>query len=371
MPLVQPVRTALIGLGYWGPNLLRVFSAQAGCVLARACDKDAARIETQRRRYPAVEFGTDAEEIFADASIELVLIATPTSTHFALAKKALEAGKHVFIEKPMASSVAEAEELCALARKHKKLLFVDHTFAFAAPVVALRSMVERGELGDLLCFDSVRVNLGLIQRDANVLQDLAVHDLAILSAVAPLSTVTSVTAIGHRHFGEQMEEAHVHLAFPTAFHAHIHVSWLSPVKLRNTTVTGTKAMVTFDDVQPSEKLRVYDRGVEHDKTKADPSVAAHGAKADPFFPKYRAGDIRIPALPNTETLAVEAEHVLACVRGLETPRVSGDDGLVVMRILEAANASMASGSPVKIVRDGVKVGKAPRISRISSSTVSQ
>ncbi|TSC80417.1 MAG: oxidoreductase domain-containing protein [Candidatus Peregrinibacteria bacterium Gr01-1014_25] len=334
---MSPVRTAIIGLGYWGPNVLRNFAAQGECAMVLACDRDAARRERLERQYPSVRFTADAEEIFTDASIELVLIATPTGTHAPLARRALEAGKHVFVEKPLAATVAEAEELVALAKKQKKLLFVDHTFAFAPAVEKLASLAGSQSLGDLLCFDSARLNLGLLQRDANVIEDLAVHDLSILSAIVPLETAQTVLAVGFTHFGKQIEEAHMHLTFPRGFHAHIHVSWLSPVKVRRTLLTGAKAMVLYDDAEPSEKIRVYDKGVERD-----------AAKPDPFFPKYRSGDVVIPALATVETLSAEAQHVLRCVHGEEKPRVSGEAGLAVLRILDAANRSIASGSPVAL-----------------------
>jgi predicted dehydrogenase len=181
----------------------------------------------------------------------------------------------------------------------------------------------------------VRINLGLIQKDTTVLWDLAIHDLSILTAFTNLADVTSVAVHGSAHFGSQTENAHIHLHYKNGFEAHIHVSWLSPVKVRRTTLAGTKAMVVYDDTQPSEKVRIYDSGVEHDDT-----------KPDPFFPKYRAGDINIPALDTTETLARECAHVLRCVRGMETPRSAGEQGLLMLKILEAAHASLAQNGAV-------------------------
>jgi predicted dehydrogenase len=332
---IQPVRTALIGLGYWGPNLLRTFSAQPECALLRACDRDAACFDALRLRYPSVTFSTDANDIFSDSDIELVLIATPTASHAELARRALEEGKHVFVEKPLAGNVADGEMLVNLAKKQGRLLMVDHTFAFAPAVEKLRELVTSGALGDVLSFDSVRINLGRLQFDANVLEDLAIHDLSILAELMDITQMESVLAVGQKHFGEQIEEAHLHLTWPTGFHAHIHVSWLSPVKVRRTVLTGTKAMVTYDDTEPSEKIRIYDRGIEHD-----------ASKADPFFPKYRSGDIHIPTLPGIETLVAEARHVLRCVREGEKPRVPGVAGLAMLRILEAANISIASDSRI-------------------------
>jgi predicted dehydrogenase len=329
---VTPVKTALIGLGYWGPNLLRNFSAQHECDLAVACDLSPANIDKARRHYPAVKYVMDVRDVWNDPSIELVLIATPTSTHYPLAKAALESGKHVFVEKPMTSTVAQAEELVALAKSKGKQIFVDHTFVFAPAVRKLREIAKNGTLGDLLYFDSSRINLGLIQRDTNVLYDLAIHDLSILSTVMDLDQVAQVTSMGSMHFGAQEEHVHLHIHFESGFHAHIQVSWLSPVKVRRSVLAGRKGMAIYDDTEPSEKLRVYDSAVEHDES-----------KPDPMLPKYRSGDILIPALPVTETLGVEAAHIMKAVRGLERAEVSGEDALKILRILEKAQESMRSG----------------------------
>ncbi len=338
--LPMPIKTGIIGLGYWGPNLLRTFGADADCEMVWGCDLNLERHKKLQRQYPAVKFTTDVDDLLSDKSLDLILIATPTATHFSLAKKVLEAGKHVFIEKPMARTTKEADTLLKLAKKKKKQIFVDHTFVFAPAVQEMARMAKK-ELGELRYFDSTRINLGLIQKDINVLWDLAIHDLSILSAFLNLNDVTEVAAHGAAYVGKQEEVAHLHMTFQSGFSAHVHVSWLSPVKLRSVILCGSKAMVTYDDTEPSEKLRVYDKGVEHGKTKADLSaVAPAGAKADPFFPVYRSGDIRIPALPSTETLSLEAHHVMACLQGKEKPRASGEHGRSVVAILEAADKSL-------------------------------
>lgn len=330
---VLPVRTALVGLGYWGPNLLRNFGAQELCDLAYACDLSDANIAKARAKYPAIRYVHDIGEILSDPSVELVLIATPTSTHFPLAKRALEAGKHVFVEKPIASTPAEADALMDLARRTERLLFVDHTFVFAPAVQELGKYVTSGRLGEPLYFDSIRANLGLIQKDINVLFDLAIHDLSILHTLVRLEEVETIAAHGSKHFGEQEEQVHVYLTFRSGFSAHISVSWLSPVKIRQTILGGTKAMALYDDTQPSEKLKIYDKGIDQDTS-----------KPDPFFPKYRSGDILIPALLNEETLAIEARHVLRCVHGEEQPLVSGKDGAAILRLLHLADQSLKQDS---------------------------
>lgn len=333
---MNTVTVAIIGLGYWGPNLLRNFGATKDCTVKYGCDLQASNLEKFRPLYPSITFTSSTDDLLKDDDVDLVIIATPTSGHFSLAKAALEAGKHVFIEKPMTNTTAEAEELVALAKQKDRLIFVDHTFVFAPAVEKLSTLANAGDLGDLLYFDSTRFNLGLIQADTNVLWDLAIHDLSILSTIQDLGEAEYISAGGQSWFGKQIEHAHLHLTFKN-FEARINVSWLSPVKMRHTILAGTKAMVTYDDTEPSEKIRIYDKGIEHDTT-----------KADPFFPKYRSGDIRIPALPNTETLRAEAEHVVACVQGKEKPRVSGEDGLKMIRILEKSAEAFTRCSPVSL-----------------------
>jgi predicted dehydrogenase len=333
---VNHVRTAIIGLGYWGPNLLRNFAAQSECEMIYGCDLEESNIEKARSHYPALTYTKDAEDIFSDSSINLVLIAVPTNVHFPLAKQALENGKHVFIEKPMTSKLEEAEELVTLSHNNQKHIFVDHTFVFAPSVQKMKEAAISGELGDLLYFDSVRINLGFIQKDINVIEDLAIHDLSILNTFMDLAAVETIAAHGSTHYGTQTENAHLFLTWKNGFQAHIHVGWLSPVKMRKTILAGSKAMMTYDDIEPSEKIRLYDKGVVHD--------ASH---PDPMLPSYRSGDIVIPAIPPKETLAIEAQHVLKCVNGNEKPYVSGGEGVKVLRILERARYSLESnGAPV-------------------------
>lgn len=334
---MKKVTTAIVGLGYWGPNLLRNFAAQEFCTMRWGCDFSDKNLAKMRAHYPALHYTKEYQEVLNDAEVELVLIATPTSSHFPLAKQALEAGKHVFIEKPMTGTSKEAEQLLAIAKRKKRMIFVDHTFVFTSAVEKIAELTRKRKLGKLLYYDSVRINLGIIQKDSNVLADLAVHDLAILSAITDLKKIQTVTAFGAKHFGKQEEVAHLHLEYSDGFHAHISVSWLSPVKIRQTIVAGTKSMVTFHDTEPSEKLRMYDRGVERDDT-----------KPDPFFPKYRSGDIVIPALPLTEALGVEALHVLRCIRGKERARASGEHGLQIVHILERATQSMRKGKTLRL-----------------------
>lgn len=327
----------IIGLGYWGPNWLRNFAVTPGWRLVWGSDLSAERIAKLSRQYPAVRFTKHAEDLFADPSLDVVVIATPTSSHYALAKAALEAGKHVLVEKPMTETAKEAESLVTLARRKKRFLFVDHTFAFTEAVRKIEGIVRANVLGELLYFDSTRINLGIIQKDCNVLRDLAIHDLSILARIVDLRGVSEIFATGSKHYGTHTEDAHLHLTFRSGFAAHIHASWLSPVKVRKTFIAGRKAMVVYDDTEPSEKIRVYDKGVERDDT-----------KPDPFFPKYRSGDVLIPALSVKEALGTEATHMLSCIRGEETPIVPGEEGAKVVRILELADRSLQTGKVIKI-----------------------
>lgn len=333
---MKPVSVGIVGLGYWGPNWLRNFAAQDGCTLAWGCDLNVERATKFSRQYPATRFTKNVADMFGDKSLDAVIIATPTTSHFALTKAALKAGKHVLVEKPMTGTSKEAKELVALAKQKKKLLLVDHTFAFTPSVQLIAKMSHEKKFGDLLYFDSTRINLGLIQQDTNVLWDLAIHDLTILSMITNLRDATEVLAVGSAHYGKHIEDGHLHLKFRSGFVAHIHASWLSPVKIRQTLIAGRKAMIVYDDTEPSEKLRIYDKGIDHDDT-----------KPDPFFPKYRSGDVLIPAIALTEALATEAAHFLDCIRGTANARVSGEDGMVMVRILELANKSLEKKKPVK------------------------
>jgi len=322
-----------VGLGYWGPHLLRNFAALSDCTVKYGCDVKRENLEKLRKHYPAVTFTQSFDDLLRDEGLAAIVIATPTSTHFALAKAALEAGKHVLLEKPMTQTSAEAEELVALATKKSLQILVDHTFVYTGAVGKIRSLVRSGEIGELHYFDSTRINLGLIQKDVNVLWDLAIHDLSILHVLHDLSHIVSLYAHGSVHFTKQPEIAHIHLTFRDGVEAHIHVSWLSPVKIRKTIIGGSRKMILYDDTEPSEKIRIYDKGVRFQEL-------VEAGKPDPFFPVYRSGDILIPAVPNPEAMNVEARHFLDCIRGHDQPKVSGADGARIVRLLELANRSM-------------------------------
>ncbi len=326
------MKVGLIGYGYWGPNLLRNLHETDGVEITRCVDLRPDRRASASKRYPGLQVSDDAEEIFRDPEISAVAIATPVSTHFELAKRALEASKHVLIEKPITRTTAEAEALIHLAQGKGLVLMVDHTFIYTGAVRKLKQMIEAGELGELYYLDSVRVNLGLFQHDIDVIWDLAPHDLSILTYLIT-EKPDYVSAVGADHTGRGMVDvAYLTLHFANNFIAHFHVNWLSPVKVRQNLIGGSRRMVVYDDMEPSEKVRVYDRGIQ--VTSQD---GVYKALVD-----YRMGDMWSPKLELREALSVECEHFVDCVRSKKTPRSDGESGLAVVKILEAASKSIAN-----------------------------
>ena len=333
------MKLGLIGYGYWGPNLLRNFSESSDVEVAWCADQRQARLQLVKRRYPGVKLTENAQEILNDASVDAVAIATPVSTHHALAKEALLRGKHVWVEKPLTSSVAQGEELLELAEKKGLVLMVDHTFVYTGAVRKMKEVLESGEVGDLYYFDSVRVNLGLFQHDIDVIWDLTPHDFSILTHLIPL-TPKFVSATGADHTGTGMADvAYVTVSFENEFLAHFHVNWLSPVKIRQILIGGSRRMLMYNDVEPSEKLRVYDRGV-----RVTTQEGIYKVLVD-----YRTGDMLAPKLELREALSLATEHFSECVRAKKTPITNGMAGLMVVRLLEAAGKSLISnGSKVPV-----------------------
>jgi len=330
----------VIGYGYWGPNLVRNFNQIEGATVVAVCDQSSDRLARVNKLYPAVRTYEDIDDMLLDTDLDAVAIATPVSTHFPLAKLALDAGRHVFVEKPFTATSAQGVELIALADHHGLTLMVDHTFIYTSAVRKMRDLIDDGQLGNLYYYDSVRVNLGLFQSDVSVLWDLAVHDLSIMDFLLDKDPV-SVSAIGVSHVaGQPVNVAYLTCMFPDNLIAHFHVNWLAPVKIRQTLLCGSEKMVVFDDLDASEKVKVYDKGVTFDD---DPGEALERRVG------YRAGDMWAPRLDNVEALAVEAQHFVDCIATGETPLSDGRAGLRVVKILEAAHESMAShGSPVSI-----------------------
>lgn len=332
------VRVGLIGYGYWGPNLLRNFAELPGSQVATVCDLSPERLDLVRRRYPGVRTTTNWLDLIGDPSIDAIVVATPVSTHFDLASEALRAGKHVLVEKPLTANSEQALGLMEEAARRKRVLMVDHTFVFTGAVRKIRELVTEGKLGEIYYYDSVRVNLGLFQHDVDVIWDLAVHDLAIMIYV--LGCVPcAIAATGMNHFqGGKENIAYITAFFEGMLIAHINVNWLAPVKVRRTLIGGSRQMIVYDDLEITEKVKVYDRGVTID--------ADHGYQDRVG---YRMGDMWAPNLDTTEALRVEGQHFLQAIETGRRPVTDGEAGLQVVRILEAATDSMkARGKLVEL-----------------------
>lgn len=341
-----PVTAAVVGFGYWGPNIARNFEDAATVELRAICDSRSARIDLARRRHPRAEVTDDFDRILADDAIEAVAIATPVSSHAELACRALQAGKHVLVSKPLAGCAAEARRVVAAAEQAGRVLLVDHTFVFMGAVRKVRELVRAGELGELYYYDSVRVNLGLFQHDVSVVWDLAVHDLSILSAWVPeRPRAVSCTGISHVE-GHPPDTAYLTLFYDSTFIAHINVNWLSPVKIRRTLLGGSRKMVVFDDLDSVEKIRLYDRGITTVTQPVDPGLVPIAYR--------RTGDVWIPQIDLTEALAVETAHFTRCIRQGEEPWSRGEEALTIVEILDAAEESMKlQGHPVELVERSV------------------
>jgi predicted dehydrogenase len=334
------VGIAVIGYGYWGPNLVRNFALVEDATVVAVCDQREERRAVVEKLYPAVTTYHDVAEMLADEAVDAVVVATPVTTHFALAMQVLAAGKHVLVEKPMTSTVAEAEQLVAEAARLGLTLMVDHTFIYTSAVRKIRELIDGGQLGQLYYYDSVRVNLGLFQHDVSVIWDLAVHDLSIMDFLIGRSPVR-VAATGMSHVDGQPENmAYLTCLFDDTLMAHFHVNWLAPVKVRQTLICGSERMVVFDDIEMSEKIKVYDKGIilsEQDELLYQRHVG------------YRTGDMWAPRIDNVEALELEAKHFVDCIRTGTTPESDGASGLRVVRILEAATTSLAEhGKPVEL-----------------------
>lgn len=329
------IGVAVVGYGYWGPNLVRNFWETPGARLISVCDLRKDRLAAVQTRYPAVDITDDFEEVLRDSRVDAVAIATPAAAHFKLAMKALMAGKHVLVEKPMAATSDEARRMVEEAARRRLVLAVDHTFVHTGAVRKIRELVEDG-LGDVYYYDSVRVNLGLFQHDVSVIWDLAVHDLSIMDYVLPERPV-AVSATGMSHVaGEPANIAYLNLFFESKLIAHIHVNWLAPVKVRRTLIGGSSKMILYDDLEPSEKIKVYDKGIT-----LNGNPQKNGEKVYQILVGYRTGDMYAPHLDVAEALGIELRQFIDCIERNEKPVADGNAGLRVVRILEAATQSLA------------------------------
>jgi predicted dehydrogenase len=324
------MNVAIIGFGYWGPNLVRNFSSVADCKVKYVCDFRAERLDTVKRQYPAVLTTNDFDTVLNDVEVDAVVIATPVFTHFELAKKALLKGKNVLIEKPMTSTSDEAKELYDLSQKMNRLLMVDHTFLYTGAVQKMKQLIDEGTIGNIKYLDSTRINLGLFQPDINVLWDLAPHDISILNYLIN-DTPYSVNATGVSHTNNNIENiAYLTVNYQSGFIAHFNCSWTSPVKIRMMLFGGDKKMMVFNDLEPTEKIRLYDTGYDHKTDEEKRKIMVD----------YRAGDVFIPKVDSKEALLGVANDFIASIREKKAPRSDYQSGLNVIRILEASQQSI-------------------------------
>lgn len=324
------IRVGVVGFGYWGPNIVRNLLASHDFELVAIADRSADMREKIGRLYPGVEVLVDSDDIIARSDIDAIVVVTPVATHFPIGRKALLSGKHVLIEKPLCTSVAEAEELVAIAERAQRALMVDHTFLFSGPVQTIRKFVDEGELGKICYFDSIRVNLGLFQPDVNVLWDLAPHDLSVICALRD-DDIVGVEATGYCHVNAMLPDmAYVTLHFADDAVAHLNLSWMSPVKVRRFAIGGTDRMLIWDDLDQDQKIRIYSSGIEF-QPETDRST---------IIPDYRVGDIYSPRVPRNEALAGIVGHFAGVIKGVEAPIMDGSKGLRVVKILEEAQQKL-------------------------------
>ena len=332
------MKIGVIGLGYWGPNLVRNFLATEGVDGVVCCDTQAKKVQRVKQRFPIVETSSDPDELFERKDVTAIAVATPVSTHFSLGMKALRAGKHLLLEKPMTASPADALALCEEAEKRSLSLMVDHTFLYTGAVRKIREIIDSGHLGDILYFDSVRVNLGLFQHDTNVIWDLAPHDISIMLHLID-KIPSTVSAVGESHFNRMEDMAYMSVRFPDNILAHFHVNWLSPVKIRRILIGGTKHMLVYDDMEPSEKVKVYDKGIELNEEESVYKTLV----------QYRVGDMYSPQIDQTEALALMTADFVESISTGEKPVSNGEIGVQVVKILDAADKSLRdSGINMKL-----------------------
>src|SRR5216684_1078361 len=323
------IRIGVIGYGYWGPQIVRNFHGLDGCEVAVVCDKSSESLRRAKQAYPHIRATCDPCEVLVSPDVDAVAVVTPVWTHYELAKAALENGKHVFVEKPFTSSAVQAEELIELAARKKLTIMVDHTFLFTGAVRKIRELVDRGDLGDLYYYDSLRVNLGLFQHDVSVIWDLAPHDLSIMDHLIKKEP-EAIVATGEKHLNGVEDVAYMTIYFPQSVIAHVNVNWLSPVKIRTTLIGGQKKMLVWNDLVADEKIRVYDKGVQ----------ISSGEGIRNLLVNYRSGDMWAPQIEQLEALRVELGYFADCIMQNKTPFNDGHAGLRVVRMLEAADRSI-------------------------------
>jgi len=349
--MANKIKVGVVGYGYWGPNLVRNFRSLPDCHLKMVCDLSHQRLAHLRSLYPEVEGTSDFQALLHGTDLDAVVIATAVKTHFPMARASLLAGKHTMIEKPMASSSGECQELIAIARKQGLVLMTGHTFLYSPAVRKIKEIVDHGDLGEIRYISARRLNLGLFQKDINVAWDLAPHDISIILNIMGEQPLT-VNCLGSAHITPGVEDVTtMWLGFPNQRSAIIQSSWLDPRKVREMTIVGSKRMIVYDDVAPLEKIRVFDARVER---------PPHYDTFAEFHYAYHYGDVYAPYIKQEEPLKTECQHFLDCIRDGAVPLTDGGRGLELVRILEASSESLKrGGSPVDLVAAGVP--GAPRV----------
>lgn len=335
---MHKVRVGVVGLGYWGPNYVRNFHKHPAVETIHCCDLSETSLLKIKHQYPLLETVKDYQQLVNNPEIDIIAIATPPISHFKIASDALKAGKHVLLAKPLTTTLKDAKELLKLAQKRKLLMHSDLTYLYSNPVKFIKEMVKENKLGKPVFYSSIRANAGPIRNDANVIWDLAPHDLAILDKLFDLKP-KSVLATGSKHYKKSTTEelAHITLTYPNNFVAHIHLSWLSPIKMRTITISGTKQMVYFDDGEPEEKIRIFDSQIVDIKEKSS---------ARKLF--YRNGDVLIPKLKSDEALYIEFDEILMQIINDKINYDNAKTSLEVIRILEACNRSIKENRQVNL-----------------------
>jgi predicted dehydrogenase len=338
------LKIGVIGFGYWGPNLVRNFHAVEDAQVVMICDRDERALQRAHKLFPGMPTCSDSLDLLHSPGIDIVAIATPVSAHYHLAREALMNGKHVFVEKPFTANSRQAEELIALAEARNLLIMVDHTFLFTGAVCKIKELLDDDVIGDVMYYDSSRVNLGLFQSDVNVVWDLAPHDFSIINHLMPDAPV-AISAQGMDFFSDGSESvAYVTAHFSGKRIAHFNFNWFSPVKIRRTLIGGSRKMLVWNDLVPDEKVRVYDKGVILDVN--DGTLAS--------IVQYRTGDIYVPKLDGHEALLKECEYFIACIKSGQKPINDGVAGLKIVKMLEACDASMKrNGLPVELDFAGI------------------
>jgi len=332
------MKIGVIGYGYWGPNLVRNFNGLDDADVVAVCDQSEDRLKAVSRRYPGTKLlTTDSDELLKSPDIDAIVIATPVSAHFPLGMEALSNGKHLFVEKPFTATVEQAERMIELAQQKNLQIMVDHTFVYTGAVEIIKKFVDEGHLGEIFYFDSVRVNLGLFQHDVNVIWDLAPHDVSIMDHLISQKP-RAISATGVAHFDSDIENiAYISTYYDNNLLGHIHVNWLAPVKVRKTLISGSKKMIIYDDTEPSEKVKIYDKGVD---------VVHSKDQIYDLLIQYRTGDMLAPRLDLTEALNKISQEFYDAVSEGRAPRTDGHAGLRVVKILEAANHSIRNNGQV-------------------------